>query len=171
MTARKVSKSTVDVIVATPTWTRALRNAASVCRRAADAALAAAGPKSSVEISILLTSDPAIRKLNATFRGKDKPTNVLSFPTDASDAPGIKGAPRALGDIAVAYGVLKREANAENKTLTAHLSHLVVHGVLHLLGYDHERDKDAATMERLEKKILARLGISDPYADPPVKHR
>ena len=161
----KVSKATIDVNIAAVAWTRALRSAAAVCRRAANAALTGAGSKKPVEISILLTGDAAIRKLNATFRGKDKPTNVLSFPADADDIL-PKGAPRPLGDIAVAYGVLAREAKAESKTLTAHLSHLVVHGVLHLLGYDHERDKDAVIMERLEKKILARLGISDPYAAP-----
>ena len=172
MSTRRIANATIDVNVASPAWTRALRGGAAVCRRAAKAALAAAGPKTPVEVSILLTGDAAIRKLNAAFRGKDKPTNVLSFPADADDVRmSPQGAPRALGDIAVAYGVVKREAKAEGKTLTAHLSHLVVHGVLHLLGYDHERDKDAVTMERLEKKILARLGISDPYDAPPVKHR
>jgi probable rRNA maturation factor len=170
MSARKTPTSAVDVIIASPTWTRALHSAAAVCRRAARAALLAAGPKKPVEVSILLTSDAAVRKLNAKFRGKDKPTNVLSFPADADDAQ-PKDAPRTLGDIALAYGVLRREAKAEDKSLTAHLSHLVIHGVLHLLGYDHEHDKDAVTMERLEKKILSRLGISDPYAVPPVKRR
>lgn len=116
-----------------------------------------------VELSILLTTDGAIRKLNALYRGKDKPTNVLSFPADDS---------LMLGDIAVAYGVTAREAKAEHKTLTAHLSHLVVHGVLHLLGYDHEDEKDAVTMERRERKILADLGIADPYGDlPPTARR
>jgi len=171
MSARKTPKSTIDVTVATRTWTRKLRAAAAVCRRAANAALAVVGPKRAVEVSILLTSDAALRKLNAVFRGKDKPTNVLSFPaeSDMERRTVPKGRPRALGDIAIALGVLTREAKTEGKTLTAHLSHLVVHGVLHLLGYDHECDEDALTMERLEKKILARLGISDPYAVPPVK--
>ena len=171
MSARKTPKSTINVITATPAWTRSLRTATAVCRRAANAALTTAGPRRAVDVSILLTNDSALRKLNAVFRGKDKPTNVLSFPAESDDGrpPGAKGQPRALGDIAIALGVLTREAKAEGKTLTAHLSHLVVHGVLHLLGYDHERDEDALTMERLEKRILARLGISDPYAIAPVK--
>jgi probable rRNA maturation factor len=155
--SRKTAEA-VDVIVAGAAWTRGLRTVRAVVRRAADAALAAVGPKKKpVQINVLLTSDQAVRKLNAAYRGKDKPTNVLSFPS---------GEAQFLGDIAVAYGVSAREAKAEGKTLSAHLSHLVIHGVLHLLGYDHGRDKDALTMENLERQILARLGIADPYAAP-----
>jgi len=158
---------TIDIMIDAPTWTKALRNARAVCRRAGLAALTAVGPKAPVEVSVLLTGDGAVRKLNATYRGKDKATNVLSFP--AGRPPGET--PRILGDIAVAYGVVAREAKAENKTLSAHLSHLVVHGVLHLLSYDHEDDKDATDMERLETTILARLGIADPYAAPSAEKR
>jgi len=148
--------ATIDIIVASQAWTKRLRGAKAVCRRAALAALGK--HRKPVEISVLLTTDSAIRKLNALYRGKDKPTNVLSFPAGDS---------LMLGDIAVAYGVTAREAKAEDKTLRAHLSHLVVHGVLHLLGYDHEDEKDALTMERRERKILADLGIADPYAPSP----
>jgi probable rRNA maturation factor len=158
MTTRRKTAQAVDVIVAGAAWTRTLRTVRAAVRRAAEAALAAAGPKKTpVALNVLLTSDQAVRKLNAVYRGKDRATNVLSFPS---------GEAQFLGDIAVAYGVSAREANAEGKTLTAHLSHLVIHGVLHLLGYDHGRDKDALTMEQLERQILARLGIADPYAVP-----
>jgi probable rRNA maturation factor len=152
-TSKSATVATIDIIVASAAWTKNLRGIKAVCRRAA---LAALGKHSNpIELSILLTTDGAMRKLNALYRGKDKPTNVLSFPADESVM---------LGDIAIAYGVTAREAKAENKTLTAHVSHLVVHGVLHLLGYDHENEKDAVTMERRERKILADLGIADPYA-------
>jgi probable rRNA maturation factor len=150
---KSATPATIDINVASQAWTKSLRGAKAVCRRAA---LAALGKHSKpVELSILLTADSASRKLNALYRGKDKPTNVLSFPAGDS---------LMLGDIAIAYGVTAREAKTERKTLTAHLSHLVVHGVLHLLGYDHENEKDAVAMERRERKILADLGIADPYA-------
>jgi probable rRNA maturation factor len=170
MTARGVP--TIDVVVAAPAWTRVLPRARAVAKHAAAAALAAAGPRTPAEVSLVLTGDAAVRKLNAVYRGKDKPTNVLSFPAGAEAAP--RGAPRILGDVVLAYGVAAREAKSEGKTLKAHLSHLVVHGVLHLLGYDHKHDTDASAMERLEKKILAGLGIADPYSVPapaPVQTR
>ena len=104
--------------------------------------------------TILLANDKKLRTFNHDFRGKDKPTNVLSFP----------GSDGYAGDIAIAYGVTKKEAKAAAKTFADHAAHLVVHGVLHLAGYDHERPKDAKVMEPLEVKILRRLGIADPYA-------
>jgi probable rRNA maturation factor len=160
---------TVGVGIDTQMWTRALPRVAAVCRRAALAALATAPRIKAAEVNILLTTDAAVRKLNAAYRGKDKPTNVLAFPaldpTERRMLP--KGLPVPLGDIAIAYGVTAREAKAEDKSLKAHLTHLVVHGVLHLLGYDHMQDDDAATMERKETRILAGLGISDPYAPVP----
>ena len=159
--------STFDIVIDAPSWTKALRNARAVCRRAGLAALAAAGPKGPVDLSVLLTSDSAVRKLNATYRGKDKATNVLSFPSGGPTGEKL----RVLGDIAIAYGLVAREARGENKSLSDHLSHLVVHGVLHLLSYDHEDSEDADNMERLERKILARLGIADPYAAPPAQKR
>jgi len=111
------------------------------------------------ELSIVLTDDDAIRKINAQWRGKDAPTNVLSFPA----AP-VQGAPRLLGDIVIAFETTTREAKDEGKPFAHHLSHLAVHGFLHLLGYDHESDAQADDMERLERDILARLGVPDPYA-------
>ncbi len=158
-----MSTATIDVIVGSKAWPR---TAASIARGAAMAALSAAGQKKPAELSVLLTTDGAVRKLNALYRHKDKATNVLSFPALDAGESVPRNVPRPLGDVAIAYGVLAKEAKAEGKTVKAHLSHLVVHGVLHLLGYDHDGDKDAATMERLEKKILAGLGIADPYAAP-----
>ncbi len=121
------------------------------------------GHHGDAELSVLLCDDEAIARLNAQWRGQHKPTNVLSFP-----APPLQGAVRdekiPLGDIAIAYETLAREAEENGKTLSAHLSHLVVHGFLHLLGYDHHMDDDAERMERLERDILARIGVADPYA-------
>jgi probable rRNA maturation factor len=110
------------------------------------------------ELAIVLTNDSAIRKLNRTWRGKNEPTNVLSFPADPHGGPH-----RLLGDIVIAYETLAREARAERKPFDHHLAHLAVHGFLHLCGYDHEGDRQAETMERLETAILARLGVPDPY--------
>jgi probable rRNA maturation factor len=112
-----------------------------------------------VEISIMLTDDDAIRELNAQWRGKDQPTNVLSFP-----APGPVEKRQSLGDIVIAYETCEREAGAELKTFQAHVTHLIVHGFLHLIGYDHEEEAEALAMESLEREILSALGIDDPYA-------
>jgi probable rRNA maturation factor len=112
-----------------------------------------------VEISIMLTDDEAIRELNGQWRGKDQPTNVLSFP-----APGPVEKRPSLGDIVIAYETCEREAGAELKTFEAHVTHLIVHGFLHLVGYDHEEESDALAMESLEREILSALGIDDPYA-------
>jgi probable rRNA maturation factor len=166
MTRPAAIAHTIDVIVAAPAWTRSLSGARAIAKRAAAAALAAKGPKRTAELSVVLTGDAVVRRLNALYRGKNKPTNVLSFPAEAPTAP-PRGVPRTLGDVVLAYGVAAREAKSERKTLKAHLSHLVVHGVLHLLGYDHEHDAEASAMERLEKKILSELGIADPYSAPP----
>ncbi len=169
----------IHVTLGSRAWTRKLRTAAACAKRAATAAVDGADKLQSPstrralertprEISIFLATDQAVRRLNASFRGIDKPTNVLSFPAfSEGDAAPPKGAPTLLGDIAVAFGTTDREARAEGKTLAAHLSHLVVHGVLHLLGYDHQRDRDAMKMELLETEILAGLGIANPYATAP----
>jgi probable rRNA maturation factor len=118
------------------------------------------------ELAVMLTDDAGIRTLNSNWRSIDKPTNVLSFP--ALQPPGGQesdDAPRMLGDIAIAYETTRREADEEQKPFSHHLSHLAVHGFLHLVGYDHEKDGEAEVMESLERDILARLGIPDPYAD------
>jgi len=125
------------------------------------------------ELSVLGCNDARIADLNAEFRGKPTPTNVLSWPAEerAADIEGeMPEVPEAdpfgaieLGDIAIAYETCAREAEAAGKTLEAHATHLLVHGVLHLLGFDHERDRDATLMEGLETEILGKMGIQDPY--------
>jgi probable rRNA maturation factor len=118
------------------------------------------------ELAVMLTDDSGIRTLNLNWRGIDKPTNVLSFP--ALQPPTGRepdDAPRMLGDIAIAYETTRREADQEQKPFSHHLSHLAVHGFLHLVGYDHEKDGEAEVMESLERDVLAQLGIPDPYAD------
>jgi probable rRNA maturation factor len=114
------------------------------------------------ELAIVLTDDSRIRALNQAWRGFDKPTNVLSFPAD--DRADGQGAPALLGDIVIAYETTKREAQVQGTPFLHHLAHLTVHGFLHLRGYDHEAEDEAETMERLERQILARLDIPDPYA-------
>jgi probable rRNA maturation factor len=113
------------------------------------------------EACVALSDDATVRALNARFRGQDKPTNVLSFP--APPLPGGMVSP-LLGDVVLAQETLKREATEQNIALGAHLQHLVVHGLLHLIGLDHERDEDAREMEGLEVEVLAGLGIVNPYA-------
>jgi len=114
------------------------------------------------ELSLVFTNDAEIRRLNAEWRHEDKATNVLSFPAFPVKA-GERSGPM-LGDIILALETVKREAQAQGKTFNDHLSHLIVHGLLHLLGYDHENDQDAEIMERLEQEIVHTLAISDPYA-------
>lgn len=128
------------------------------------------------EIAVLACDDARIAQLNAGFRDKLTPTNVLSWPSEERaaqvdgaepdpPAPGIEGMEQELGDIAIAFETCASEAKAADKPMADHVTHLVVHGVLHLLGYDHERDKDATLMERLETEILGKMGVSDPYKD------
>jgi probable rRNA maturation factor len=118
------------------------------------------------ELAVMLTDDAGIRTLNGNWRGIDKPTNVLSFPAlQPTVTGGGDDAPRMLGDIAIAYETTRKEADDEHKPFDHHLSHLAVHGFLHLIGYDHENDDDAEAMESLEREILAQLGIPDPYGD------
>jgi len=144
-------------------WRRAFPGAAACVRRAAHAALDAGGMDSlpAGGICIVLADDRLQRRLNREFRGRDKSTNVLSF----------DGAPGALGDVVLALETIAAEAEAQGKTLAAHVAHLVVHGVLHLMGYDHERPGQARRMERLEIEILAGLGIADPYRLSPPRRR
>ena len=146
---------------AAPRWRRVARDLPARVREVAAAALAASGAKRRGEITIRLSDDAVVRELNHDFRGKDRPTNVLSFP--ASDTPAGPGAPALLGDIVIAHGVVAREAAAQGKSAEHHLLHLVAHGVLHLLGYDHERSAAARRMELLEARVLAAFGIADPY--------
>jgi probable rRNA maturation factor len=140
----------IAIIVEDARW----RKARPQVRRAALAAYAHAATGRATPFTILLTDDNKLRALNADFRGRDKPTNVLSFPS---------GDPDYLGDIAIAYGVTAREAADEGKPFAHHAAHLAVHGVLHLLGFDYERPRDARRMEPLEIAILAKLKIPNPY--------
>jgi probable rRNA maturation factor len=131
----------------------------------AQAGLAQAG-LGEAELAVMLTDDSGIRTLNNNWRHIDKPTNVLSFPAlPPTGRGGPDDAPRMLGDIAIAYETTRREADDEQKPFDHHLSHLAVHGFLHLIGYDHEKDDEAEAMEALESEILAQLGIPDPYTD------
>jgi probable rRNA maturation factor len=155
-------KARVEVIEASPRW-RALPGAARLARRAVAAGLAASGApiRAGAEVSVLLTDDAAARALNARWRGLDKPTNVLSFP---AAAPGEAGAAPLLGDIVLAFETAEREAAGEGKPLADHVAHLVMHGFLHLLGFDHQGEAEAERMEAIESQGLATLGIDDPYA-------
>lgn len=197
----------VDILVSIEegAWEDRLPAVEELCLRAAAAALARAGgvPQGPAELSIVLADDALVQELNRTYRGKDKPTNVLSFAihaddpgpgpdpgpdrgeawddADGDDADGEAGAdgedcmtdgdflspsspvPVLLGDVILAFQTVEREATEQGKPLASHLTHLVAHGVLHLLGYDHIDDDEAEIMERLETEILSGLGIPDPY--------
>ncbi|HYC98800.1 rRNA maturation RNase YbeY [Brevundimonas sp.] len=142
----------IEVEVEDEAWTAALPGAAATAERAAEAALGGVEG----DVVVLLTDDAAVRDLNARFRDRDRPTNVLSFPAAESAAP-------HLGDLVLAFGVCAAEAEAQGKTLADHLTHLTVHGVLHLLGRDHEAEAEADEMEAEERTILASLGVADPY--------
>jgi probable rRNA maturation factor len=156
----------VEIVVESARWS-GRRGVQPLLRRAiagaSDALPAkAARSTSGAELAIVLTNDSAIRKLNRTWRGKNEPTNVLAFPADQHGGPH-----RLLGDVVIAYETLAREARTERKPFDHHLAHLAVHGFLHLCGYDHETDRQAAAMERLETAILSRLEIPDPYIARP----
>jgi probable rRNA maturation factor len=153
----------VDITVESDAWTTVAGfsdRIGSVLEASAEEA--GAGLAEAAEVGVLLCDDATIRALNRTWRGIDKPTNVLSFPLAAPAA--LEAAP-PLGDIVVAFETAAREADAEGKALSDHATHLIVHGFLHLLGHDHVEPTPAATMEALERRILERLGIPDPYAD------
>jgi probable rRNA maturation factor len=168
----KAKPLAVDILVEAPAWLDALPAAERVAERAARAAFAAALPSDlASECAILLADDERLRELNRRFRGKDQPTNVLSFPAeshgdDHASRPAVVARddqPQLWGDVAIAYGAAAAEAAAQGKSLADHLSHLVVHGVLHLIGHDHEAAEEAERMEALERRILWEIGIADPY--------
>lgn len=165
MPARRPAKPSVeiDVLVEAGSWP-AEAELDALARRALDAWLAETGSSADgpVELSLVFTDDASIRGLNAQWRGKDKATNVLSFPAMPVSAD-IAALPPVLGDIVLAQETVAREAAEEGKPFQHHLTHLIVHGLLHLTGHDHEVEDEAERMEGLERAILARLAIPDPY--------
>lgn len=149
----------IEVEIEDEAWTAALPGAAGIVERTVQATLStleSAGEIGSLNVIVLLADDAAVRDLNARFRDKDAATNVLSFPAAATARP-------HLGDVALAYGVCAREAEAQGKSLEHHLMHLTAHGVLHLLGYDHQSEAEAEEMEEVERRILQGLDAPDPY--------
>jgi len=177
----------IDIADPAPQWRRALPDAPAIAERAARAALAGAAPppapslraqrsnlrargrllrrsaprNDDVELSVTLADDAAVHALNRRWRGRDAPTNVLSF---------ASGERPLLGDVVLAYETVAREAAEQGKSLADHLAHLVTHGVLHLLGFDHEVEHEAEAMEALERRVLAGIGIADPYRDEDAAH-
>ena len=174
-----VTTPLVEVVIEDDRWEAV--GLPALAERAGRAVLGRLGlPPGGFELALLAASDARIAGLNADFRGKPQPTNVLSWPAEelaaeaegGAPSPPLAGtaeAPESLGDIALAWETCAREAAEAGRPLADHLTHLVVHGLLHLLGYDHLRDGDAAVMERLEIEILASLGVADPYEEVAVE--
>jgi probable rRNA maturation factor len=163
----------VEIDLAEPCalWRSRLPDVDTLCREAARAALASAEAAltGDAELSLVLGDDALVRSLNREWRGQDKSTNVLSFPAlDAENPP--PGAPHLLGDVVFAFETVAAEAEAQGKPIAHHLRHLVVHGVLHLLGFDHLVEAEAERMESLETAVLARLGVPDPYHGAEASH-
>lgn len=150
-----MSKHAIDILVNDTSWEAALPGYEALLSRAVGTTLTHLNASKTYELSIVLTGDAEIQELNREWRGKDKPTNVLSFPQDEDTL---------LGDIILALGTIESEARSQDKTLADHTTHLTVHGLLHLLGYDHEVDAEAEEMEALEIAICAQLGVKNPYA-------
>jgi len=159
-----VSGPDIAVSLAAGDWATALPEAEDLCLRVAAVALGVADlPAERLEVSIVLADDATVRDLNHRYRGQDRATNVLSFAALDGGSPPPEG-PILLGDVVLAWETVAAEAVRDGKTLAQHLSHLVVHGVLHLLGYDHQVDGQATEMESLERALLGALGVPDPYA-------
>jgi len=157
----KRRRARLEAIVEDDAWVEAVGSPDSLldeCGAAAERIM----PDLGGAASVLFTDDSALRRLNAAYRGKDAPTNVLAFP--AGDA-GPGGAPDHLGDIALARETCAREAAAAGKAVRDHAAHLVLHGLLHLIGYDHETDEEADEMETMEVRLLAEMGVADPYRE------
>ena len=152
----------IDILVDAPLW-GGVPEAEETVRRALTSACERTGTPPNAALCVLLTDDAAMQDLNRQWRGRDAPTNVLSFPAPPAPA----GAAGMLGDIAIAFETVEREAREEGKPFAHHLAHIAVHGFLHLLGFDHENDAEAASMEARERAVLAALGVPDPYAARP----
>jgi len=162
------SRPNISIVIREPNWRENLA-LVRVVRRAAQLAAhtPTAGNVQRIDTpaaSVLLSSDKHVQELNRAFRRKNKPTNVLAFPAVPEAVP-------YLGDVALAYGVVRQEASVQGKSLSAHAAHLTIHGILHLLGYDHHASNDAKIMENQEILLLARLGIANPYERVPVRSR
>jgi probable rRNA maturation factor len=185
MTAAPAERLDISFSLESGDWETAATDVERLTEVAARAAFEAAekpeilGGDTPVEMSLVLADDALVQTLNRDYRDKDKPTNVLSFAllddlddTDESTDDVLardEGMPILIGDVILAFETVQREALEQGKSFGDHLTHLVIHGVLHLLGYDHQSDPDADRMERLETSILARLGIADPYSANPAK--
>jgi probable rRNA maturation factor len=185
MTAAPAERLDISFSLESGDWETAATDVERLTEVAARAAFEAAekpeilGGDTPVEMSLVLADDALVQTLNRDYRDKDKPTNVLSFALlddlddtdeDADDVLAREeGMPILIGDVILAFETVRREALEQGKSVGDHLTHLVIHGVLHLLGYDHQSDPDADRMERLETSILARMGIADPYSANPVQ--
>ncbi len=167
--AQASARAQIAVLVRSPLWRVPFLRPAARARRAALAALAACGSEDArgCAVTLFLSEDREMRALNDRWRGRDRPTNVLAFPSGAR-APGGR---LMLGDVVLAFETIEREATSARTPLADHLSHLVVHGVLHLMGYDHAKPAEARAMEAEEVRVLAGLGIADPYAARPPARR
>jgi probable rRNA maturation factor len=151
----------LDCVIEDARW-KAVSDVTEICDRVAAACLPAINHDATMAATVMLSNDRHLHELNARFRDQDKPTNVLSFPNDDEEPDPDTGA-LYLGDIAISYETVLREADESGKTLANHLTHMIVHGVLHLAGYDHLDDAEAEEMEGMEVDILQGLGIADPY--------
>ena len=185
MTASPAERLDISFSLESGDWETAAADVERLTDAAARAAFEAAekpeilGGDTPVEMSLVLADDALVQTLNRDYRDKDKPTNVLSFALlddlddtdeDADDVLAREeGMPILIGDVILAFETVQREASEQGKSVGDHLTHLVIHGVLHLLGYDHQSDPDADRMERLETSILARMGIADPYSANPAQ--
>ncbi len=164
-------KFEIDVFIEDDDWTKAVPDAEDLCVRVCQHTIIESGIadhfNDKMEVAISLAFDTFIQDLNKRFRNKDKPTNVLSFPNTEISPKNYKkmaaDEPIMLGDIVVAYGVVKEEAEEQEKSIKDHLTHMIVHGTLHLLGYDHMTEKEAENMESLEISLLKKYGIANPY--------
>jgi probable rRNA maturation factor len=173
-TAPRAAALRIAVVIEDDDWHAELPAVSGLLRKAARRAMTQArqdgwqGSSKAHELCIVLSDDRHVRQLNRDYRGKDKPTNVLSFAALDAGKPD-SDMPWHLGDVILALGVVRKEAAKQRKALDDHLTHLVVHGVLHLLGYDHEEDDEAERMEALEIAALKRLGIGNPYIAAPIR--